>query len=300
MGKGKGQGKNSFRGESGSKRSNERSTGPKSRGAGKFTSKADLREVQSHRGIEFDIDLAMWDFRQCDAKKCSGRKLARLGMLREIPLAAKFPGVVLTHCAKWVICKEDLPLIRKCGLSVVDCSWAKVGEVPFQRLKALGRKLPFLIAANPINYGKPLTLSCVEALAAALIIIGLFDEAEKLLDKFKWGRSFVALNINLLEKYAQCSNREQILKVESEAMQTLKESKEKKDVIGYEEDLLFEESQEEDENIEDSEEEIKSDLQENSEESEGEEEGEEFEEDENEPLEGLHQKLSALGLKCHQ
>lgn len=54
--------------------------------------------------------------------------------------------------------------------------------------------VPYLIAANPINYGKPYKLTCVEAVAAAMYICGFDEQASEMLDKFAWGHSFWEMN----------------------------------------------------------------------------------------------------------
>jgi len=54
--------------------------------------------------------------------------------------------------------------------------------------------VPYLLATNPTNYGKPWRLNCVEALAAAFVITGFDTYAEKLLSSFGWGSSFFAVN----------------------------------------------------------------------------------------------------------
>lgn len=163
------------------------------------------------------IELAMWDFGQCDAKRCTGRKLARFGFLKELRVGSGFGGIVLSPAGMQCVSREDQLLINKRGLAVVDCSWARLDDVPFSKLRcAAPRLLPWLAAANPVNYGRPCELSCVEALAAALIICGEEETATLLLGKFKWGHAFLSLNRELLKAYSECENSAEIILVQNE------------------------------------------------------------------------------------
>ncbi|PSN57690.1 Ribosome biogenesis protein TSR3 [Blattella germanica] len=164
--------------------------------------------------------VAMWDVGQCDPRKCSGRKLGRHGLVKTLRLGQRFGGVCISP--------KDKEIIAAHGLAVVDCSWAKIDETPFSRMRSpYNRLLPFLVAANPINYGRPCQLSCVEALAAALYITGFSEEAELYLSKFKWGKSFVTLNKEMLDAYAGCNgDSATVVEVQNKYLQDAQKEKE--------------------------------------------------------------------------
>ena len=131
------------------------------------------RSVEYKRRM-FPVTLRMWDFQQCDSKRCTGRKLCRLGYCTSMKPGAHFRGIVLSPHGDKIVSKEDLHLVQSIGISVIDCSWARVQELPIKQIKSgCHRLLPFLVAANSVNYGKPFKLTCVEAIAATLYIVGM-------------------------------------------------------------------------------------------------------------------------------
>jgi pre-rRNA-processing protein TSR3 len=77
-----------------------------------------------------------------------------------------------------------------------------------------------------VNYGRPCKLSCVEAIAAAMYITGFKEEASWYLSKFSWGHSFIELNKDLLNQYAECSDSKEILKVQDDYLKMVSEERE--------------------------------------------------------------------------
>ncbi|EAN80463.1 ribosome biogenesis protein TSR3, putative [Trypanosoma equiperdum] len=174
-------------------------------------------------GSRCSVPLAMWDFEQCDPNACSGRRLHRRNALRLLKLREPFRGVVLTPTAVETLSPADAGLIAQLGVAVVDCSWNQLDAVPWRQMKmGAPRLLPFLVAANPVNYGRPQELNCAEALAAALAIADRMDDARAVMSYFSWGASFFDINAELLEGYRGCRNAAEVLEFQEQHVEAEK------------------------------------------------------------------------------
>lgn len=149
---------------------------------------------------------------QDDPKKCTARKLARFHFAQLVDERSVRPGsLLLDPFAEQALSPADAEHADR-GLVALDCSWARAQQA-FDELRPRSepRALPYLVASNPVNYGKPFKLSTVEALAAALAILGRWEEAERAMSKFSWHETFWAMNEEPLTAYAACEDSAEVV-----------------------------------------------------------------------------------------
>ncbi|KPI34951.1 Ribosome biogenesis protein TSR3 [Cyphellophora attinorum] len=126
---------------------------------------------------------ACWDFNHCDSKRCSGKRLMHFGLMREMAVGQKFPGVVISPNAKKVVSPADRELLEQHGAAVVECSWVRIKEIPWARIGGkCERLLPYLVAANP---------------------------------------PFLEINSQLFARYQKCKDEEEVKKAEENWMKKL-------------------------------------------------------------------------------
>ena len=169
------------------------------------------------------VKIIVYHARQCDPKKCTALKLKRHGLVRLVRQIRFLPkrAVVLNPFSKIAFSPADKQRIEDFGLVALDCSWEHAEKVMLKRVRGTSRCLPILIAGNPVNFGKPTKLTTVEALAAALYIAEFKEEAHQLLSIFKWGHTFVELNQERLENYANAKDSTEIIKLQKHFMENV-------------------------------------------------------------------------------
>jgi pre-rRNA-processing protein TSR3 len=152
--------------------------------------------------------------RQDDPFKCTAAKLVKFNLARRINHIHK-DMLVLDPFAKVLLSRQDSKIST--SVCAIDCSWSRADEVLKCRnvvFHGIGRRLPLLLAANPTNYSRVGMLSTAEALSGSLYILGYRAMATELMNKFKWGHTFLELNSNLLEEYTNVENEGEIAHLE--------------------------------------------------------------------------------------
>ena len=159
------------------------------------------------------IPLIIYRMPQCNPKRCTALKMKRFGFAKVV---SRLPrnGILLNPYAKKILSKDDLKHAKKYGLICLDCSWKNAEKIFSVTKTERQRRLPFLLAANPVNYAKPFRLTTLEAFAASLCILGFQKDAEKILGIYSWGEGFLKLNKELLDDYGKAKNGEEIMEIE--------------------------------------------------------------------------------------
>jgi pre-rRNA-processing protein TSR3 len=125
---------------------------------------------------------------------------------------------VLNPFSETAFSPADRKRVEEFGLVGLDCSWEHAEKVLLKHVRGTSRCLPILVAGNPVNFGKLTKLTTAEALAAALYIVGFREQADELLSVFKWGHTFLEINHERLESYANAKDSTEVVELQNRLM----------------------------------------------------------------------------------
>lgn len=154
---------------------------------------------------------------QDDPSKCTALKLVKFNLAKRIYTTDK-QSVVLNPFSKTLLLPDDR--LTFSAICAVDCSWENIRyalrtQIAF-RSRNNHRRLPSLLAGNPTNYSRVGKLTTAEALAGSAYILGNKTLSFNLMNKFKWGHTFLELNAGPLEEYSCARDQEKMIQVERE------------------------------------------------------------------------------------
>ena len=163
------------------------------------------------------IPITIYHAAQDDPRKNTALKMRRAGHARVVEDLKKVPrqSVLLNPFAKKALSREDLPVMQRRGLVALDCSWRTAEEAfPLLQGEVRSRALPFLVAGNPTKFGKPFELSTIEAVAAALYIVGEQRQARRVLSCVPFADAFWNVNKEPLADYAACATSREVVEAQ--------------------------------------------------------------------------------------
>ncbi len=152
-------------------------------------------------------------FNQDDPKKCTAAKLVRFGLAKKITSLRSKTALLHPFAADTLLNNKKRTFH---SITAIDCSWNKAEKMFQKKYSGIPRKLPPLLAGNPVNYSKINKLTTVEALAAAAFILGNEELCSDLLAKFNWGHTFLELNENLLNDYQSAQSEDDVNSINTE------------------------------------------------------------------------------------
>ena len=168
------------------------------------------------------IPVIVYDKNQCDPKKCTAKRMLKFGLAKEAKTLRNIPSgsIVLSPFAEKALSPADLKYAHN-GLVVMDLTWTNIDEFP-KLSRTQDRALPYLLASNPINWGRPMELNSAEAVLASLLILGQKEQAESFMGRFNWAPEFVRLNGELLEAYSRASDSAEVVSIQNEYISSIK------------------------------------------------------------------------------
>jgi len=146
--------------------------------------------------------------------------MLRFGVAKEVSISQIPKGsVILSPFAEQALSPADRAHSMK-GLAVMDLTWTNIDE--FQRPKGMNeRALPYLIASNPVNWGRPMELNSAEAVVASLYILNEKEQALDIAKRFGWGTEFMRLNGEMLNDYANAKDSAEIVSIQNEYLEAV-------------------------------------------------------------------------------
>lgn len=155
-----------------------------------------------------------------DPKKCTGKRMEKFGLGKSVSVRGVPPGaIVLSANGNQILSPADAKKARR-GVAVLDMTWTNIDQEPHMR-GVLLRRLPYLLASNPVNWGKPWQLNSAEAVLASLLIMGFDEQADLFMPRFNWAPEFVNLNRSLLEAYRAADGPEEVERIQNDYIESI-------------------------------------------------------------------------------